>query len=74
MRTELNLTASLPRIRCATLLVHGDHDPIVPLRKVNPLFVQIPHRQIEIYTNTGHTPSLERSHHFNQTALQFLLA
>ena len=66
------LEDKLKEVKNKTLIVWGENDKIMPLRKNSHNFSLIPDVKIEIFSNVGHIPSLENSTMFNETTLSFL--
>ncbi|MFC4455037.1 alpha/beta hydrolase [Deinococcus sonorensis] len=53
-------TAQLQAIRVPTLVLHGDHDDLIPLSNASRLASGIPGAQLKVYPATGHMPHLEQ--------------
>lgn len=49
----------LGAVRAPTILVHGDHDRLVPLSVAHVLAREIPGAELRVLKHTGHTPHLE---------------
>jgi non-heme chloroperoxidase len=52
--------ADLGRITAPTLLIWGDHDTVVSREEQQRLRDAIPHAQLKVYPETGHSPQWER--------------
>jgi pimeloyl-ACP methyl ester carboxylesterase len=66
-----DLRAALASLPHPMLAVWGAADRVIPVAHAQAVN-QGPHRQIEIFTDCGHAPHIERSDAFNQLALAFL--
>lgn len=67
--------AALPRlaeIAVPTLVIHGDRDPLVPVRHGEALAAGIRGAQLQIFPDVGHRPHVERTEEFNRAVLNFL--
>jgi pimeloyl-ACP methyl ester carboxylesterase len=62
----------LPTIKHRTLVVGSDKDLITPLPLSQELADNIPGARLEVVTDAGHIPSLDRPEQFNQIVLEFL--
>ena len=62
----------LYQIKAPTLVIHGDVDPLVPLKNGWHLAEAIPGATLIVYPNTGHIPEVERVEEFNRDILTFL--
>jgi pimeloyl-ACP methyl ester carboxylesterase len=68
-RTDLRETlASVPH---PTLIIWGDLDSVIPVAH-SQAAKQAPQSQLEIFTNCGHCPHIERGDAFNQRVMDFL--
>ncbi len=54
-----NVLRSYKQIKCPTLLLWGEHDPIIPLSSAKKLLSEIPGAQIKVLPNCGHVPQEE---------------
>jgi len=72
LRKELILVENLAQISCPLLIISGDSDPLIPPALVLKTIHLLPKVRHEIFSSTGHVPSLEKSKVFNEKALQFL--
>ena len=50
----------IARIRCPTVIVHGDNDRLVPLRLAHAALRRRPDWRLEVLHSCGHMPQLER--------------
>jgi 3-oxoadipate enol-lactonase len=64
--------ADQPRIKCPTLLVVGDQDPVTPLGNQRQIAAAIAGSKIRIVPNTAHLTMLETPEAFNAILLEFL--
>jgi pimeloyl-ACP methyl ester carboxylesterase len=69
-----DLRAKLSAIAAPTLLVWGEHDPLVPARLAHELARCVPCREVAIFKRCGHNPMWERPQAFNKLLLEFLAA
>jgi pimeloyl-ACP methyl ester carboxylesterase len=67
-----DITVKLSAIRASTLLVWGEHDPLVPLEVGWRLLEALPESRLEIIAGAGHNPMWDRPEEFNRLVLQFL--
>lgn len=64
--------ADQPQIKCPTLLVVGDQDPVTPLAAHRQIAGSIAGSRIRIVPNTAHLTMLEMPEMFNTIVLEFL--
>jgi 3-oxoadipate enol-lactonase len=64
--------ADQPNIKCPTLLVVGDQDPVTPLALQRQIASAIANSRIRIVPNTAHLTMLETPEAFNAILLEFL--
>lgn len=69
---ELNLETKLKEIKNPTLVVWGEDDKIIPLKKNIQNFKQIPNSSVRIIKGAGHIPPLETPVEFNKIVIEFL--
>ena len=67
-----DVSQRLYQIKAPTLVIHGDVDPLVPLKNGLHLAEAIPGATLIVYPNTGHIPEVERAEEFNRDILAFL--
>ena len=67
-----DVSQRLHQIKAPTLVIHGDVDPLVPLKNGLHLAETIPGATLIVYPNTGHIPEVERVEEFNRDILAFL--
>jgi len=73
VRKEFVLLDELSKVNCPTLIITGEKDPIVtPHERHSRAFQLIPGVRWELFLNTGHVPSIERSNEFNEVVIKFL--
>ena len=72
MDSELVLLDSLSHISRPILIVVGEKDPLTPLTRSSKAFKLFQRARVEIFFNTGHVPSLEKSREFNELVMNFL--
>ncbi|WP_299530620.1 alpha/beta hydrolase [Ulvibacterium sp.] len=66
------MVGSLEEIKAKTLIIHGQHDPIVPMETIETLKEQIKENVTIIYEDSGHSPMVEEPKRFNKDVLKFL--
>jgi pimeloyl-ACP methyl ester carboxylesterase len=64
--------ADLAAITCPTLVLHGDRDPIIPVRVPTAMYQAIPDAELAILPGVGHGPPGERPDLFVRILLDFL--
>jgi 3-oxoadipate enol-lactonase len=64
-------SAELERVRCPTLLLTGDEDPVGPPANTQALAKRIPGARTQIFSRTGHWTPIERTFEVNQAMLNF---
>lgn len=62
------------RIRCPTLVIHGDQDPLIPVENGRRLAKRIPGAKFELLEGCGHLPHLERPEESARLIREFLAA
>jgi pimeloyl-ACP methyl ester carboxylesterase len=62
----------LKEITVPALIIHGDVDPLIPLRGGEVLAQHLPDARLLIYTGVGHNPHVERPDAFVQDVLAFI--
>lgn len=67
-----DVSGRLGEISAPTLVIHGDVDPLVPLRNGELLAAGIPGGRLVVYEDTGHIPEVERAEQFNRDLIEFL--
>ena len=67
-----DVSQRLHQIEAPTLVIHGDVDPLVPLKNGLHLAQTIPGATLIVYPQTGHIPEVERAEEFNHDILDFL--
>ena len=71
MRDRGDATATLPSIRCPTLLLVGSRDTITPPAEHARMGELIPGARVEVIEGSGHLSSLERPADFNAALLRW---
>ncbi len=67
-----DLRDHLTRIAAPTLVIHGDLDPLIPIRQGRELAAGIPGARPLFLPDTGHRPQLERPAAFRHAVAEFL--
>lgn len=67
-----NFAGRLGEIAVPTLIVHGEHDRVVPVAWARKAHEHIPGSELRVFTDCGHMPPRERPERFNRSVGQFL--
>lgn len=67
-----DVTDLLPRLKCPTLLVWGELDPLVPLEHGRAMFEAIGDARFVVLRDAAHNPMADRPAEFNRVLLEFL--
>ncbi|MFT3960776.1 alpha/beta fold hydrolase [Propionivibrio sp.] len=70
--TDLRIQA--PEIACPLLLIHGAHDPLMPLAAAQWLADRLPHARLEVFADAAHAPFLNDPGRFARLVGDFLHA
>jgi pimeloyl-[acyl-carrier protein] methyl ester esterase len=68
---EFDLRASIPSIATPALLIHGEHDPLMPLAAAQWLESQLPEARLELFAGSAHAPFLADPERFARLAAMF---
>jgi pimeloyl-ACP methyl ester carboxylesterase len=74
MMNRPDVTADLPRISCATLVVAGDLDTVTPVADAEAMQRAIPRSTLTVIAGAGHLSNLEQPDQFSKALADFLLA
>jgi pimeloyl-[acyl-carrier protein] methyl ester esterase len=69
---DTNVIQDAKKIKCSTLLIHGEKDKIVPLEKGKELFSIIESSKLIIYENSGHIPFWDEEERFISDIRNFI--
>lgn len=69
---QIDITAQLPRIQAQTLIVTGDHDPIVPPSQSEKIAKRVRRSELAVISGAGHLPFIERSEDYNRRVSNWL--
>ena len=61
---DTDLRKSAVAVRHPALLIHGEHDPLMPLAAAEWLVSNMPDARLEIFTGAAHAPFLSQPDHF----------
>lgn len=61
---DVDLRAQISKIDIPTLLIHGEHDPLMPLAGAQWLAQHLPQARLEIFTAAAHAPFLAKPERF----------
>lgn len=64
----------LSAVRQPVLVLHGEHDPVLPLRASREFAAQLPHGRFEALEGRGHSCNVEDPARFVERAYRFLFA
>lgn len=73
MKPETLSKKNLKKIKNKTLILYGERDPIIPIKKIEQELKEIPNVHVKIFKDTGHIPFIENSILFNKEIINFLL-
>lgn len=68
---DTNLKKSVTATRHPTLLIHGEHDPLMPLGAAEWLAAQLPDARLEVFAGAAHAPFLSDPDRFAQLVREF---
>lgn len=71
---DTDLRAQVPTIRQPTLLIHGAHDPLMPLAAAQWLAATLPQAQLAVLPDAGHAPFLSDAARCAALVMEFLHA
>jgi pimeloyl-ACP methyl ester carboxylesterase len=69
---DADVTPSLGRVSCPTLILLGEEEQVAPLTAARVLKSGIPHAQVRVLPGAGHLPFLEQPAAFNAAILEFI--
>ncbi|HWQ16795.1 MAG TPA: alpha/beta hydrolase [Sulfolobales archaeon] len=67
-------SASVSRIECPVLIIHGEADRVVPLSNAFKLHSKIKNSTLIIFKGAGHVVNIERARGFNNIVRRFIAA
>lgn len=68
---DTDLRKSAVAVCLPTLLIHGEHDPLMPLAAGRWLAAQMPNARLEIFAGAAHAPFLSQPNRFAQLLREF---
>jgi pimeloyl-ACP methyl ester carboxylesterase len=71
---KTDLTARLSSIQVPTLVIHGEHDGVVPLATGQALAAAIPGARLVVIPDAGHVSNQEQPAAFNAAVREFILS
>ena len=71
---DADLRQDAAKISCPVLLVHGEHDPLMPTAAARWLAERLPRARLEIFPGAAHTPFLNDPNRFTRLIGDFLHA
>ena len=71
---DTDLRVQAPEIACPLLLIHGAHDPLMPLAAAQWLADRLPHARLEVFADAAHAPFLNDPGRFARLVGDFLHA
>jgi pimeloyl-ACP methyl ester esterase len=69
---DTNLEKSAVAVRHPTLLIHGEHDPLMPLAAGQWLAQHMPDARLEVFEGCAHAPFLSQPDRFAQLVREFV--
>ena len=72
MKNRPDSTPLLASIKIPVLIIHGDHDQLIPMSEVQIMQSQLPDAKLVIIKNAGHLLNLEQPNEFNEAIYEFL--
>jgi pimeloyl-ACP methyl ester carboxylesterase len=66
------ITNSLKKISVPTLIIWGEHDPVIPIQYADDFVSSIQDCRFYMMDNSGHTPYVDDPKRFSQLVLDFL--
>ncbi|WKX13299.1 alpha/beta fold hydrolase [Streptomyces sp. NL15-2K] len=66
-----NMFDLLPHIALPTLIIHGEHDALVPVVNADVFREKVPDVRVEIFADSGHAPFIEEPGRFNELLNDF---
>ncbi|MBA8825182.1 pimeloyl-ACP methyl ester carboxylesterase [Saccharopolyspora lacisalsi] len=69
---KVNHLPQLERLRCPTMLVHGERDTVVPVSVAREAAGAIPGSKLRVISGAGHWPNRERPNEFNALLREFV--
>jgi len=68
---EIDLRPVLPKIPHPTLIIHGEHDPLMKLAGAETTRNLFPNARLEVFKGASHIPFLSQPEHFARTLARF---
>ena len=68
---DTDLKKSVVATRHPTLLIHGEHDPLMPLAAAEWLAAHMPDARVEVFAGAAHAPFLSQPDRFAQLVREF---
>lgn len=68
---DTDLRKSAVAVRLPTLLIHGEHDPLMPLAAAQWLVGHMPDARLEVFAGAAHAPFLAQPERFAQLVRDF---
>lgn len=68
---DIDLRKSVAAIRHPTLLIHGEHDPLMPLAAAQWLATHMSNARLEVFAGTAHAPFLAQPERFANLVREF---
>lgn len=72
MAARPDSTATLPGIRCPSLVVHGELDRLIGLDEAQKLAAAVPGARLVVIPGAGHLPNIENPEAFNRALLELV--
>lgn len=72
MLSHVDITKDLSKIQNKVLVIHGEHDPIIPLETAKVLTAGLPNARLDVVPNHGHSLNVEDPKLFVTKTMDFL--
>ncbi|MEW6061052.1 MAG: alpha/beta fold hydrolase [Bacteroidota bacterium] len=72
LAARTDTTASLPNIKCPTLIMVGEKDQLTPPSASQAMHEKIPNSELHIIPNAGHISNMENPEEFNKHLIEFV--
>ena len=69
---EVVITEKLHLVKSPTLIIHGAQDEVIPVEYAQSACRLIPKAKLNIFSECGHLPQIEKASEFNKAVLSFL--
>jgi 3-oxoadipate enol-lactonase len=70
--SKVNIVADLPKIKQPVLVLHGEHDPVLPIEESRSMAATLPNGKFKMLNGQGHSTNVENPSLFVQLTNDFL--